>query len=238
MKGKILADDESKNPEKPATKPRSKKLYYVLLAILALFVLLILLLLYKPAGSKPQNPYNNDKVNKHLTHELAPQFYNGVQLQEHFELDITQKGVNDIILHCHWPQKFDSVTILPPKVYFIPDRIVLMGMVKIKDAKVVVTVVAAPVLDEKGLLNINIETVKIGAVNITFVAKLIAGKIWAGKNSEKKYSAEDARTKIFASILENKAIDPVFKIKDKKTRIDKITLVSRKLKVRLVPLSD
>lgn len=209
-----------------------------MLAILALFVILVLLLLYKPAGSKPQNPYNNDKVSKYLTHELAPQFYNGVQLQEPFELDITQKGVNDIILHCQWPQKFDSVTILPPKVYFIPDRIVLMGTVEIAEAKVVVTVVAAPLLDENGLLNLNIKTVKIGAVNITFVARLIAGKIWAGKNAKKKYSAEDVRTKIFASILENKGVDPVFKIKGKKARIDKMDIVSRKLRVQLVPLSD
>lgn len=209
-----------------------------MLAIPVIFVILVLLLLHKPAGSKPQNPYNDDKISKYLTHVLSPQFYNGIGRGEPFELIITQEEVNDIIRHCQWPQKFNRITILPPTVYFVPDRIVLMGTVEIAKTKVVVTVVAAPVLDEKGLLILNIEMVRIGAVNVTIVAKLIAGKIWAGKKAKKNYPADDIRTEIFGSILENRAIEPVFRIKDKKARIDKITLVSRKLKVQLVPLSD
>jgi len=95
---------------KPPKKPKLKKLYYSLAALAAALILLVLLLLHTPAGFKQPPPISDGKVSRYLTHVLAPQFYNGAQRQQPFELVITQAAVNDILARCRWPKHFNSLS--------------------------------------------------------------------------------------------------------------------------------
>ncbi|MHC4546967.1 MAG: hypothetical protein ACYSYL_21040 [Planctomycetota bacterium] len=137
----------------------------------------------KPARYRPPDtvPAGNkqDQVSPYLSNVLLPQLYNGAQRDEAFDLNVIQKGINETIERLQWPKESNGVLLSAPKVFFEPENIVLMGTANIKGAELVVTVVAKPSLDEKGLLHLRVKKVKIGAMNITPVARLMAKKMYA-----------------------------------------------------------
>jgi hypothetical protein len=228
-------------------KKRKFKKRYWLLIDLAVAIVIFALLLYKPARYKPPDAIlagnNQREVSPYLTNVLLPQLHNGAQRDEPFEMVVTQKGINEIIAWSQWPKESDGVTFTAPVVYFAPDSIELEGTANWKVVDLVITVVAEPRLDEEGLLNLHVAKVKIGAMNITPVARMIAKRMYAERLSTMPIDTEDLRTQIAASLLNNEPFEPVFDIADifenekKKLRIEKITIMQEKLVLRLVPAS-
>lgn len=227
-------------------KRKFKKRYWLLLD-LALGIIILALLFYKPARYRPPDNVpagnNKDQISPYLTNELLPELYNRAQLDEPFDLDIIQKGINETIAQYKWPRESDGVILSAPTVFFVPDSIVLMGTASIKGAELVVTVVAKPRLDEEGLLHLQVDKVKIGAMNITPVAKMLAKRMYAERMASVLIDIEDLRTKIAASLLNEEPFEPIINVRDifddvdKKVRIEKITITQKKLTVRLVPVS-
>jgi hypothetical protein len=123
-------------------------------------------------------------------------------------------------------------------VFFSPDSIVLMGTVFLEGAEFVGTVVAEPDLDTEGLLNLQVVSVKIGAVDITPLARVLARRICQQQFAAANIGAEDLRAQVAASLLDGEPFKPVFKIEDKKVRVEKITIEQKKLTIRLVPVFD
>src|SRR4030042_742981 len=161
-----------------------KKVYLfliVLAAVLGAVIIIFAMLLHKPAYYKPLDCADSKEVSLYLTHQLLPELYNGAQLQEPFDLVVTQSGINDIVAHFEWPQEFGSVRISAPMVFFASDSIVLMGTVVMEGAKFVGTAVAEPGLDAAGLLNLQVASVKVGAVDITPLARVLARRIGSKK---------------------------------------------------------
>ena len=119
-----------------------------------------------------------------------------------------------------------------------------MGTAVLKSVQVVITVELNPSLGENGLLNLQVSKVKAGAVNITPVVKAIARSMYADKLAAVKVDPCDLGARIAASLFNDEPFDPVFEIKDmlgdkeKKVRVEKITLTSKKLTVRLAPVAD
>lgn len=205
-------------------------------------VVFVLLLLHEPAPYAPFNTVGNNQLSPYLTHELSPQFYNGIQRQEPFELVITQGGVNDIIARTKWPKQSDGIIFSAPNVLFIPDAtagscgaIVVMATAVVSGAEFVVTVIIEPFLDEQGLLNLHVAKVKVGAMNITPLAKLIAGRMYQKQLSTAGIDTQDMGSWIAASLLNNKPFEPVFEIDRKKLQVEKVTVTNKKLTLRLAP---
>jgi len=227
-------------------KRKFKKRYWLLLD-LALAIIILALLFYKPARYRPPNtvPADNkqEEISPYLTNELLPQLYNSAQRDEPFDLDINQKGINETIARFKWPRESDGVILSAPTVFFVPDSIVLMGTASIKGAELVVTVVAKPRLDEEGLLQLQVDKVKIGAMNITPIAKLLAKRMYTERIAGVPIDIEDLRTKIAASLLNEEPFEPILDVRDifedvdKKLRVEKITIIQKKLTIRLVPVS-
>ncbi|MHC4112594.1 MAG: hypothetical protein ACYSUY_16095 [Planctomycetota bacterium] len=228
-------------------KKRKFKKRYWLLIDLALAIIILYLLFYKPARYKPFDiapaGNNQDQVSPYLSNVLLPQLHNGAQRQEPFDLVVIQKGINEAIARLQWPMESNGVLLSAPTVYFVPENIVLMGTASIKGAELVITVVAKPSLDEEGLLNLRVEKVKIGAMNITPVARLIAKRMYTERLATVHIDTENLRAKIAASLMINEPFEPIFNIKDifddvdKKVRVEKITMAQKKLTLRLAPAS-
>jgi hypothetical protein len=220
-------------------KRKSKKVYrYWLSANLAAAIVVLILLLCRPAGyNRPDiaSVGNKRQVSQYLTHELLPQLYNGAQRQEPFELRISQNGINEVISEPNWFEESGGAGFLAPAVVFAPDEIVLMGTTNIKGVELVVTIVVEPALDRDGLLNLSVTKVKIGAVNITPVAKMMAKRMYSERLAELDTDREDLQGQIAAALLNDEPFEPVFKIEDKKVRAEKITIGRGKLAIRLVP---
>ena len=221
---------------KVSKKRKFKKLYWLLLALAAASIPFVLLL-YKPAHYDPPRLIRTKEVSPYLTHELSPQFYNGAQLGEPFDLVVLQKGINEIIAWSEWPKEFDGISLSAPAVLFVPDCIVLMAAVNIKGVELVVTIVAEPTIDDRGLLNLWVNKVKVGAVNITFLAKVLAKTMYQQRLAATPINTQDLRALIAASILNDEPFEPVFRAEDKKVRVKKITIKQEKLILHLTPAS-
>jgi len=223
-------------------KTKFKKVYwYWLFANLVIIIFIFILLFYKPHRYTPVKPTdfknNSNQISSYLTHELLPQLYNGAQRQEPFDLIITQKGIKDIITQAKWPQESRGITLSAPEVFFVPENIIFMLTANLKGAEFIVSIVAAPTLDNEGLLNLQVAKVKVGVMNVTPLAKMMAKKMYSDHLAAADIDTRDLGAKITASLLNDEPFEPVFEIpgEDKKVRVKKITIVREKLIIHLTP---
>ncbi len=221
-------------------KSKRRKLLYWLLVDALVAVVVLTLLLYRPSQYRPlvfmlpPDP-NGERVPRYITHELAPKLYNGAQSQRPFEMLVLDKGLNEAIARQKWPQEAEGVALSAPQVLFVPGHVVLMGTAAIEGARFVLTIKLGPQLDEEGRLNLVVEKVKIGAMNVTPVAKMMAAKMYKERLEAGAVDPEDLRTKLAASLLAGEPFEPVFLIDDKWVRLKSFTFTKGKLVAQFVP---
>lgn len=220
---------------------RKKRLIRWLIIDLIVVVVVFSLLKYKPSRYKPLDSFSQDyeqgQVSKYLTHQLAPKVNDGTQRGEPFDIVITQDGVNDIITHSNWPVQSEGIMLYAPAALFIPGTVVLMGTAEVKGVEVVISIEIKPEIEENGLMNLRITKLKVGAVNITPLAKPMAKKMYAERLAAGNVDTEALRTKIAASLLNNEPFEMVFTVNGKKVRVENVDVGERELKARLVPVS-
>jgi hypothetical protein len=181
--------------------------------VVAVIIVCLAMLTHRPRQYQPLPRTTSDEVNPYLTHYLAPQVNNNIQIDKPFEVIVPQKELNEIIadegsLGWSWPVKLNGVTFDRPIVIFAPKRVMLMGIVDYAGFPIVVTVIADPALDNRGLLSLNLRKVKAGIINITPLAKVIAGKVFAHQIN--KHDTELWLRSLCDALLANKPFEPVF----------------------------
>ena len=208
-----------------------------LLIDLAVTLIILALLVYRPAGYKPTTPAQTNELNKYWTY-YSSQFYNGAQLQKPFELVLTEEGLNQIVASSGWPKASEGVSFSKPQVVLEEDQVILMGTAGVGDIQLIVTIVGNPSVDENRLLNLKITKIKIGAMNITPVAKIIAKQMYAKEMPQLDSERDDLAKKILASLLTDKGFEPVFSPpndKRKKARMERISVEKGKIIIGFVP---
>lgn len=220
-------------------KSRRKKLLIWLGADLVVAVLVVLLLRHKPAqydpaAIVPSDP-NGEKVDPYLYRDLSSKFYNGAQKQRPFEMVVLDKALNQAIAQLKWPQETGGVTLSAPQVVFSPERITLMGTTKVEGADFVVTIEFAPRLDDQGNLNLLVEKVKVGAMNVTPLAKIMGKRMYKERIGSAAVDMQDLRTKVAASLFNEEPFEPIVKVEDKWVRLKDFKLTDGKLTARFVP---
>ena len=213
------------------------------IAIIVLAVVCVVgvyLLTHVPGEYQPLPPPPTDEVSPYLTHYLAPNFHNNIQLDEPFDVVVAQKGLNEIIvdensLGWAWPYSLNGVVISAPSVVFQQDTIMLMGTVDYVGFPIVITVIGMPALDENGLLSLNIRKVKAGAVNITPLAGFIARQVIA--HQLRILPETQWLRDLDGALADNKSFDPVFPIynSDKQIRLTKAEITTGKLLLGFAP---
>jgi len=198
-------------------------------------VVFLSLLLESPSDYRLPKVANVKQVSPYLTNELSPQVYNGVQRGEPFNLVVQQRGINEIVAHSKWPKEYEGIRFMPPKVFFIPDNIILMGVVQVGGAGFLVTLVVEPTIHQNGLLNLRLRRVRIGALNVTPLAKAVGRQLFAKRLAKRDFGAKDLRHRIVSSLLSDRAFEPVFEIENKRVRIERIEIEQEKLILRFVP---
>ncbi len=220
---------------------RTRKLACWLFVDLVVAAVIIGLLLHKPGSYDPTDfesaGYEPGQVSPYLTHELSPRIYNGAQRDEPFDVVITQKGINEIVAGWGWPKMSQGVMLYSPAGLFKPGSAQLMATADIRGAEFVVTIKIEPKITDKGLLTFHVSKVKVGAMNITALAKITARRMYLQKIAHLPIDKEAVQTKITESLLNGTPFEPVFKVDDRKVRIDKIAVSEERLTVHLVPAS-
>jgi len=220
-------------------KTRRKKLVMWLLVDLAVAAVVFALLVYRPGRYDPADfdsyGHESGQVSPYLTHELSPQVYNNSQRGEPFDLVVTQSGVNEIVAGLGWPKFSEGIMLYAPSVLFVPGSVVLMITANVKGVELIITIELEPKIDERKMINLHVAKVKVGAVNITPLARMMGKKMYAERLAVLTVDTEALQTKIVASLLNEEAFDPVFSVEDNKVRVEKITIYKEKLTARLVP---
>ena len=220
-------------------KSRLKKLAYWLLIDLAVAALIVVLLLYRPGRYRPLSAdgFKPGQVSPYLTH-LSSEVYNGAQLREPFEVVITEEAINDMIARGDWPQEHEGVMLYAPAAVLEPGVIAFMGTANVKGVELVVTIEIEPRIDEEGLLILQVGKLKIGAMNITPIAKMIARKMYSEQLAAAPVDTEAWQTKVAASLLADEAFEPVFPTGDEdiQVRVAKAAVEKGRLVLRLIPM--
>jgi hypothetical protein len=155
-----------------------------------------------------------------------------------FEVEISQKEINLMVQDSGWPKESAGISFSAPEVFLRPEQIILMGTAAFEDVKLIVTVVGKPAVDESGFMNLNVTKMKVGALNVTLIARLMAQRSYSQVLSDPSINRADIRTKIVASLLNDEPFEPVFTIEDKKVRIKSIKILEGKMKIDFVPVLD
>lgn len=224
------------NLEKPRKK-KNKKIHWILIYWLGFFCIFILLLLYKPADFKVPAAIEGKQASRYLTNVLYPQLYNGAQRGKPFDLTVLQEGINDIVARYDWPIERNGVEYLTPEIFFKSGQIELVGIVATKGVRLIITIACRPAIDKKGLLNLNVTKIKIGAMSVTILAKIIAKRMYKHRLETVDVATEDILTKIAGSLLSSEPFEPIFPITNKKVRLKAIDIVEGKLKLQFIGAS-
>jgi hypothetical protein len=199
--------------------------------------------LYKPGRYKPSPVVavggDSRKVPAYLTHVLGPAVNDGVQFGKPFDLVVEQTGINEVVgwyYRYKWPREYEGVYFSAPMVLFLPGRIVFMGTANLKDVELVVTIEVGPKVDEQGRLHLTVEKVKIGAMNVTPLARLVAKRMYHDRLATVNIDRRNLGAQIAGSLLNNEPFVAVFRVDRKKhVRVSRVTVRDKKLIVRLVP---
>ena len=222
-------------------KKRTKRLVRWLFIDLIVAAVIFGLLIYRPGRYKPLDTFSQDyepgQISTYLTNELYPQVYNNAQRGEPFDVIITQDGINDIISHMNWPIQGEGILLYSPAALFVPGIVVFMGTADAKGVKFVITIELEPKIDENGLINLHVSKVKVGAMNVTPLARMTAQKMYAERLAANDVDINELRTKIAASLLNEEPFEPAFTVNGQKVRVESVVVGQRELKARLVPVS-
>jgi hypothetical protein len=203
------------------------------LFLLALIALAMILLGHTPEDYLPTAVPPSGQVSPYLTHQLGPEFFNAVQLGQPFDLMIEQQYINEIFAFAAGTIDVEEMTLSSPMVAFYPGSFIFMVTVELKGASSVLSIAAAPVVDEAGLLHPNIRSVTLGAIPVTEMVRQIARRC-----ADSYLSVEDEIAPAVNGILNNQPFEPVMTISKYKVRLRGIKLEAGKLILRVEPMED
>jgi len=232
-------DTREKTPKK-----RLKRRYKLLIWLSADVIfagIIIVLLLYKPPGYEPvdmrtQPEEGPRQFSRYLTY-LYSQMHNNAQKNETFEIDVLEAGINQAIASAKWPQRSENITFAQPKAEFNENGITVTGTANVEGIDLLVTVQGLLQMLEDGKLNVHIQSVKIGAMNITLLAKYIAKQMYKEKFGMMYAESTDPRVLIAASLMEDTPFDPIFEVNDKGVRLTQTTMVEDIVRLKFAPLT-
>lgn len=234
------SDFSGKTVKKPK-RSRRRKLLIWLLIDLTVAAIVIYLLLYRPAHYNPVvqvigNDGAGDRVHPYITHDLLPALYNGAQERRPFELVVVDQGLNEAIAQTRWFQQAGGIRLTAPAIAFTPGRVILTGTADIGSAGFVVTIELGPRMTDNDRMNLTVEKVKIGAMNITPLARMIARRMYQERIELGGIDTDDWRARIAASLLAEEPFEPVFPVEDKWVRVQSFDITQGRLIAQLVPV--
>jgi uncharacterized protein YpmS len=218
-------------------KPKVKA--YLWIAIPAVLVLLAFVLItHRPKIYAPLRIADQNQISTYLTHRLMPTIYNNSQLDEPFEVVITEEGLNDIIARWRQPMNFNNITFTDPQAIITQNQIILMATARTRFANLVLTIRITPAINLFGQLNIHVDSVSLGTASITTLTKSMGNKAFTEWLAFTGTEPNNIAAQVCRSLLNDEPFEPVFKVGDRSLRICKIKLDKKKITATLLPVSD
>ena len=228
-------DKQQQELAKKKKRKRRRILLLVDLCVsLTVLAIVLILLFHRPAAYHPVKPSGTNEVNTYWTIVLYPKIYNGAQEQKPFEVEISEEGINQLVADSGWPKFSEGAAISKPQVKFTPDGIVLMGTATVEGMDLIVTIKGKPAVDANGLLNLNIDAFKVGALNVTLLARIVARKMYSQQLTKSAVDPDEINTELISSLINNEPFEPVIPVEDKKIKIVAVFYEQGKLTIKFV----
>ena len=220
-------------------KSKTRKLFYWLLIDISVAIIVFALLLYRPGRYRPFeatfDSNQTEQIDIDITNKLGPEVYDNFQSGKPFDVVITEDVLNYILKLVDWPIENNGVMLYAPAGLLLPGTIVLMGTADIEGVELIVTIEIKPQINDKGLLNMHVAAVKVGALNLTPLAKTMAKKMYTQKLTEVNADMSALKTRIVASLLNEEPFDPVFSIEKKSLRLENFNIEKGQITAHIVP---
>jgi len=223
----------------PVRKRRWRRILIWLGVDLTIAAALIGLLLYRPAayrramsGSDGNDPGHVDRYFQVLSSE----FYNGAQTRRPFDLVVLEEGINRAIAGERWSDPSGEAVLFAPRATFSPEGVVLMGTAELRGASFVVTLGVDPEIDDQERLALKVSVVKVGALSLTPLARMIAKRMYAQRLATTPVDVEDIRAQIAGALLNDAPFEPVFAVGDRRVRLESLRLQKGQVVLRFGPV--
>jgi hypothetical protein len=214
---------------------KSKVCFWFALPLVLVFLAFVLAT-HKPKYYAPLRISDQGQISVYLSNYLMPTIYNNSQLDEPFEVVITEEGLNDIIARWRQPIKFNYITFTDPQAILTQNQIILMATARTHYANPILTIRITPTINSFGRLNIHVDSVSLGEAGITTLTKSVGNKAFTDWLAFTGTEPNNIIAQVCGSLLSDEPFDPVFKIGDKSLRICKIKLEKKKITTLLLPL--
>lgn len=198
----------------------------------------VLSVFHRPWGFKSPNVITDNSVSQYLTNILSPEVYNGLQRGESFDVVVAEDGVNDIIVHSRWPREYGGLEFSAPRVVFVSGRAEVRGELTVVGIEFVATAYLTARVNDRGQLHLYVTAVKLGALDITVPARIVARSMYQSRLEEKGGDDDEFGAKLAAALLDDEPFEPVFEVDEAVVRIKQIAVDKEKLIVSLVPMPD
>jgi hypothetical protein len=221
---------------------KSKKIKKFILPVffflLAMLILALVLVAHKPAQYAPVKITDKNLISPYLTHQLLPTVYNNSQLDEPFELVITQEGLNDIVARLPQPITLNNINLVGPQVILTSMQITMMATVKAKPLNPVLTIELNPFINKQGLLIFCVNRVMLGDIGITSITMSRGKKAYSNWLSSTGTDPNDLAARVCRSLLDNEPFEPTFEVGDRTLRISKIDMATKIVTILLTPVPE
>ena len=216
-----------------------KKYFLPAISIAAtIFAIALVLTAYRPGRYAPVKITDQNQISPYLTHKLMPDIYNNAQRGEAFEVVIGQAGLNDIVGRLPQPIRLGNITLDRPQVVLASEEIIMMATVQSRPIDFFVTVELNPKINEQGLLNLHIDSIKLGALSITGLAKRIGEGVYTNWEAVTEAEPNEPASQICRSLLRDEPFEPVFEIRGNNVRISRIDVKAESISIKFLPVQE
>lgn len=217
------------------------KFYYLkkaapfILISAAVVIFLCALIFHTPQPLENWHGQRNNQISKRITHILAANLFANLQESKPFQLRLSDADINEILSHGDYPEKRNNVVVHQSRVIFYEQTLVFMVNVDYKGMRFSVTAELIPSLNKNELLEIDISTVRIGALPVTFVAR----KIYTDKyeNRQPDPFKPAWQKKLEKALFTDTPVEPVFEIYERKIRITGLRITNGNIRLELAPVN-
>jgi len=226
---------------RPVRKRRWRRILIWLGVDLAVAMVLIGLLAYRPAAYQRARVHADGEDPNHVDRTLqvlSSELYNGAQTRRPFDLVVPEEGINRALAGRRWSDPSGEAVFSALRTTFSAEGIVCMGTAGLKGASFVVTLGVDPEIDDQGRLALDVSAVKIGALSLTPLARLIGKRMYTQRLAQAPVDTQDIRAQVAGALLGGEQFDPVFAVGGRRVRLDSLELQEGRVRLRFRPAQE
>ncbi len=206
--------------------------------VVLLLVIITTALSCKPTGLVSAEVDDPNQISPYLTHYLGPKFYDSIQLGKPFDIEISQDGLNDILIRDSlieggWPVTLSGIDIYAPSVQMTEQDIKIIYLITFSGINTYISLTATPKILDDGNILIKLSDITAGAVKISSFISLLAQTL---VNTYIPESDDlNSEQKMIRAIVAGKPFEPYFKANSSTVKVSKITLKNKSVTIGFIP---